>query len=189
MALPKFGKDFRSTAIAGGFAAMMAVLPAAAANADDMNSVSNVATAQTVDYSQINVPVRDARGAQEAGVKMAAAMQSADAQVVIFFSDNFEAYKATMQALKEIIAEDSTAFKGMYIGDPVEAVIHGEYQVNSTQEIVTYADGQKTSIISNPDGNVGEAIKDQLREDYKNIIIPRRNTVALNTEAPDLAAN
>jgi hypothetical protein len=99
----------------------------------------------------------------------------------VFFGDqsNMDTYNATIKALQEIIADESTAFKGMFLTDPKEPKIVNGYVVQHRNEIAIYADGQQTTVIGSPAEDVGEIIKSSLRKDYKEIIEPRRTTASL----------
>ncbi len=131
-----------------------------------------------INRSEVQVPLRDLRGAEADAVEAIASASSKDAQVIVFFGDNYDAYKSMVEALQEVITEGEIAFRGVILADPLEArIVHG-YQISMEQEIAIYADAQLTSTIRNPNAEVGEAIKDQLQRDYERIILPRRGQKA-----------
>ena len=130
---------------------------------------------------EIVVPLDDARGIGEDAVQAGASALSNDSQVIVYFGDNYEAYKSIVSAAQDIIAEDKIPLKGIILADPLEPEFVNGYQISTDQEIEIYADGQKTSTIMNPHAGVGNLkndIKDRLQKDYDRIIVPRRAETA-----------
>lgn len=160
----------------------MLALPSLAVNAQDNDvhaereqTVAMVNKSETVSYAHIQVPYKDIRGVETDAVKASAAIQSDDAQVIVFFCNDPAVWDVTYAALQEVHGKGNTAFKGMYIADPME-VRYSEngYPVNSSQAIMIYADGQKTYTIENPDASIANTLISRLEHDFNQIIQPRR---------------
>ena len=105
---------------------------------------------------------------------MAAAIASKDAQVIVYFGNDYEAYKSILRAAQDILAEDEIPLRGIILADPLEPEFVNGYQISTDQEIEFYANGHRTATILNPDADTKNDIKEQLERDYKRIIIPSR---------------
>ena len=174
----KLKNSFASRAIAAGMVVAATISPAFANEAgkeaaEPPVAAENVQPAASV-TQEIAVPIRDARGAQEDGIQMAAAIASKDAQVIVYFGNDYEAYKSIVRAAQDILAEDEIPLRGIILADPLEPEFVNGYQISTDQEIEFYANGHRTATILNPDADTKNDIKEQLERDYKRIIIPSR---------------
>ena len=162
MALPDLKAALvRATATATAAAALIAS-PAA---------VNDAQAQQQTAAQQVKIPLRDLRGGEPEGIRMAAAAGSRGGQVVVFFGDNQAAYDATVSGVRAAIGQ-GLPVKGIVLGSPIQLVRAGK--THSLNQVVFYADGDRTGGIDNPDGKVAADVTQHLRKDFEGIILPRR---------------
>ncbi|KPM17707.1 hypothetical protein [Citromicrobium sp. WPS32] len=146
------------------------------------------ARVQTVAADQVRLPMRDARGVQLRGVQMAAAMDSRDAQIVVFYGDSPAALEAAKQGAREAIAA-GLPVRGMMVADPLEPQIVGGSQISGRNQIEFYANGTSTAIIDNVDRapqRVAGMVRAELERGYNVVIRPQR--ASLDGDSPTLAS-
>ncbi len=130
-------------------------LPALGAGGKDQAS-------RPASLSEVKVPMRDVRDISPRYLIVAAAEESNDAILVIFYGQNREAFYAVRETTREAIFEGYPV-KGMYIAKGESAV-----QI--------YADGQLFSTHPNPGPNIGPATKTEIVAAFENVVKPRSQT-------------
>ena len=123
--------------------------------------------------NEIEVPLRDSRGIGEDAIQAGAAALSIESIVIVFFGNDAKAYIAVVSAARDIIAEGEIPLRGLILADPLETVYSNGYLISGRQEVEIYVDGQLTNTIELPRRDLEKLVKDTLREDHRNIIIPR----------------
>jgi hypothetical protein len=133
---------------------------------------------------QVKIPVSDARGIQEEGVRLSAAMTSKAAQVIVFYGDipgdkkAVETFKVMTQAAKEALTESKIALRGIILTDAANVPARDGGRTTRTM-IQFFAHGMPTTLILDPDAKVGPQVKSILKEDYTKVIRPIRQKSGL----------
>ena len=143
---------------------------------------------QTVAADQIQIPIRDARGAELRAVQMSAAMGSRGSQIVVFYGDSDAAYQAAQQGARQAMAA-GIPVRGMMLADPLKPQVVGGSQISGSNQIEFYADGTITGTIDNVDRapqRVAGMVRAELERSYNVVIRPQR--ASFDDDAPALAS-
>jgi len=143
-------------------------------------SNANAQTAQptpAVATQQVNIPAVNARGFNDAYLRIAAARESGDSVVLIVYGNNRELYNRVKKAAADVTAE----------GYPVKGI----YVANGPEAVEIYADAQSITTHNSPMSLDAEGFIAQthsaIRHAYTDIIIPRRQQ-RVATQTPTVAS-